>query len=101
MIYWLIGQDFVLNSIYHFSYTMLWSILDNINYSMYQVRNTPLCARTGGCPLDLEVVLAYEKLPELTPTFVIMTWLTVIVVLPKAIGWIMTEPEGRKKTQGP
>ena len=62
MIYWLIGQDFVLNSVYYIAYTMLWTSLDNINYSMYCVRKTPLCARTGGCPLDLDVINAYESL---------------------------------------
>ena len=101
MIYWLIGQEFVLNTIYQIAYSILWTVLDNINNSMYLVQNTPLCARTGKCPLDLDVVNAYEPLPEIRPSFVILAWLFAIFVLPPFIGWIMTEPVGRKKLQGP
>jgi hypothetical protein len=101
MIYWLIGQEFVLNTIYSIAYSLLWTVLDNINNSMYLVKHTPMCARTGKCPIDLEVINAYEPMQDLTPGFVIPTWIFIIFVLPPFIGWIMTEPEGRKKAKGP
>lgn len=92
MIYWLIGQDFVLNSLYQIAYNILWTALDTINNRMYLIRNTPLCARTGACPLDEEVVLAYEPLPRLSPMFVLLAWSLAIGIVRPVIGWLMAEP---------
>lgn len=83
MIYWLIGQDFVLAFIYRSYASCLWTIMDNINYALYQVKNIPLCARTGQCPFDhLEVLLAYEKLPDLGHHVVFLSIFVFFIALP-------------------
>jgi hypothetical protein len=98
MIYWLIGQDFVLNVIYRLIDKVLWNVLDNINYAIYEVQNIPLCARTGRCPFDhMDVLLAYKPLPDLTPPFVLMSTIIIFCILPVCIGWIFKEPVRRNK----